>query len=195
MISQAHPYLRSSLRLRVVTAAATIGLCAATVAAPLAATAASGPRVVDSIPVAGVPGQLAVNSRNQVLNGHTLRVEARVSLPYNGEPGAVAVDPATARVYLADHWNDTVTGIDGHSDTVTKTIPVKGATGIAVDGGTGTILVSGADGVSVLDADTNTITSMVPISNHPGDVVVDSRSHQAYVAIRHGVKVIDGLPR
>jgi YVTN family beta-propeller protein len=78
--------------------------------------------------------------------------------------------------------------------TVTNTIPVGSPpSGLAVDPVTGTVYVSRAGEVSVIDAATDTVTATIPVSGGggAGAIVADPAAGAVYVAGGNGVLVID----
>jgi len=80
-------------------------------------------------------------------------------------PHSVGVDPSTDTVYVGNETDDTVSVIDGATDTVTSTIPVgNDPYGVGVDPSTRTIYVTNFQGntVSVIDGATDAVTSTIP---------------------------------
>ncbi len=114
-----------------------------------------------------------------------------------GGPLGVAVDPGTRTIYVANGFDDTMSVIDGKTNTVTATVAVGDYPhGVAVDPGTHTVYVTNtdADTVSVIDGTTNTVTATVAVGKYPRKVAVDPGTHTVYVSNGNGgtVSVIDG---
>ncbi|MDE1881492.1 MAG: hypothetical protein KGI89_13205, partial [Euryarchaeota archaeon] len=59
-----------------------------------------------------------------VINGATNALVTTISDPSNGDPWGIAFDPSNGYVYVADETSNTVTVIDGSSDTVLGSIAV-----------------------------------------------------------------------
>ena len=114
--------------------------------------------------------------------GPTYTVTATV--PVGKYPGAVAVDPETHTVFVADDRGVSV--IDGTTHTVTATIGVQGGE-LAVDPSTHTVYVTQSReyAVAVIDGSTHTLTATVPVGEKPGmtgnapmrEVAVDPSTH------------------
>ncbi|PPF82242.1 hypothetical protein C5B96_09825 [Subtercola sp. Z020] len=103
-----------------------------------------------------------------------------------GSPGAVAVDPATHRVYAADPSGDVVSVFDGSLDapTIGRVTVGTHPVALALDAVAGRVYVANADSatVSAFDADdpSSPATNLVSIEN-PSAVAVDPVSHTVYV--------------
>ena len=101
-------------------------------------------------------------------------------------PDAVAVDPATRTVYVANAGDGTVSVIDESTNKVTGTPIRVGANpdAVAVDPATRTVYVANAgDGtVSVIDESTNKVTGTpIRVGANPDAVAVDPATHTVYV--------------
>ncbi len=112
-------------------------------------------------------------------------------------PLGVAVDPGTRTVYVANGFDDTMSVIDGKTNTVTATVAVGDYPhGVAVDPETHTVYVTNTDEdtVSVIDGKTNTVTATEAVGDYPRKVAVDPGTHNVYVSNGNGgtVSVIDG---
>jgi YVTN family beta-propeller protein len=114
------------------------------------------------------------------------------------QPLAMAYNPTTNVVYVANGEGNTVSVVDGTSFEVLDTITVEAdPTGIAVNPVTNKIYVvnSGAESLSVIDGTTNTITATIP--GGYGQVAVNPVTDRIYVldsrgAENYNVSVLDG---
>jgi YVTN family beta-propeller protein len=107
-------------------------------------------------------------------------------------PTGVGVDPATDTIYVANEGSNSVSVIDGATNTVTTTIGVGTyPLGVGVDPATHTVYatneVSGT--VSVIDGATNTVTATIGVGLDPVGVGVDPSTHAVYVANSHSGSV------
>jgi YVTN family beta-propeller protein len=102
-----------------------------------------------------------------------------------GTPLAVAVNPTTGQIYVANNGSGSVTVIGGAGENVVATIPV-GTTpsAIAVDALTNTIYVanSGSSSVSVISGATNAVIATVTVGTTPSAIAVDPLAGVVYVA-------------
>ncbi len=99
-------------------------------------------------------------------------------------PGAVAVDPSTHKVYVANYGDDTVSAIDGTTNTVVATIHVRSnPRAVAVDPSTHRVYVGTGqfNSVSVIDGATNTVVATTPNNSGSAAVAVDPSTHTVYV--------------
>lgn len=80
----------------------------------------------------------------------------------------VAVDPVTNRVFVSNYHADTISIIDGVTDTVVATIPVgdRGPSSIAVDSDSGRIFVGNMDipSISVIDGGSDSLIETIPLA-------------------------------
>jgi YVTN family beta-propeller protein len=111
-------------------------------------------------------------------------------------PLGVDVDASTDTVYVGDDNGNTVSVIDGATNTVTATVPVgTNPSSVSVDAYTDTVYAAnlGDNTVSVIDGATNTVTATVPVGSDPEAVSVDPSTDTIYVAnFSNTVSVIDG---
>jgi YVTN family beta-propeller protein len=97
---------------------------------------------------------VANTSSVSVINGHTNAVSA--TIPVNATPTAIAVDPSTHFVFVADGAGNQVVAIDGTTNTVTTSVPLTSSPhDIAVDPSTHSVWVVSTTG--------NTVTVLDPI--------------------------------
>jgi len=98
---------------------------------------------------------------------------------------------------VANYYGNSVSVIDGSSNTVIATVPVGTfPQGVGVNPTTNRIYVAnqGGNTVSVIDGTSNTVIATVPVGNSPGYVDVNPTTNYIYVANYSGntVAVIDG---
>jgi YVTN family beta-propeller protein len=110
-------------------------------------------------------------------------------------PIAVAVNPVTNKIYVANNRSDDVTVIDGAANTTATVAVGAGPAAVAVDPVTNKIYVAniGAGNVTVIDGATDS-TVTVPVGGLPSAVAVNPVTNTIYVANAGGnnVTVIDG---
>ncbi len=109
---------------------------------------------------------------------------------------AVAVSPATKRIYAASAGNATVTVIDATSHATRIVNAGEIPCAIAVDFSSGRVFVANyaSDDVTVLDGVSNAVLGTVNVSPHPQAIAIDSSNHKVYVASTHAgtTTVLDG---
>ena len=123
------------------------------------------------------------------------------TIPGGGGPRAVAVDPSTHDVYVADFWGPEVSVIDGPARSITATVSVaagiNGIPGFGVDPSTHTVYVTTNrdDAVAVIDGSTRVVTATVTIGKGPTGLAVDPTTHAVYAAADDGtVSIIETGP-
>src|ERR1700722_12750126 len=108
-----------------------------------------------------------------------------VAVGVQSAPLAVALNPTTGQIYVANNGSGSVSVISGATETVVATIPV-GTTpsAIAVDALTNTIYVanSGSGSVSVISGATNAVIATVTVGTTPSAIAVDPLASLVYVA-------------
>jgi YVTN family beta-propeller protein len=112
-------------------------------------------------------------------------------------PAAVAVNPVTDKVYVANANSNSVTVIDGATNAVASTVPVgTNPAAVAVNPVTDEVYVAnfGSNTVTVIDGATNAVASTVAVGTNPEAVAVNPVTDQVYVADKNSntVTVIDG---
>jgi YVTN family beta-propeller protein len=130
---------------------------------------------------------------------HAQQVVATV--PTTPEPIAVAVNPTTNKIYVANTENTgVVTVIDGATNTTSAVQVGMNPDGIAVNPVTNKIYVANANDstVTVIDGATSATTT-VPVGPNPGTIAVNPTTNKIYViainnaeAQNASVTVIDG---
>lgn len=108
-------------------------------------------------------------------------------------PSAVAINPATNMVYVANYHSGSMCVLNGQTNAVTATVPVGSpakrnpcapwTSGLAVNPATNTVYVADFDSrrVSVLNAQTNTVTATVPM-DFPAGLAVNPVTNMVDVA-------------
>jgi YVTN family beta-propeller protein len=105
------------------------------------------------------------------------------NLPTGAAPCAVAVNPATNRIYVVNYEDDTVTVIDAREGKTLATAPVgKNPQGIAVDIKANRIYVANVhgDSVSVIDGARNTVIKTLRAGHNPYALAVNEGIARLY---------------
>lgn len=160
-----------------------------------------------AIPVGPHPRGLAVNSATNriyvevansvvVINGDTNTVAATIHNPVeNGFSSALAINPVTNRVYVANFLENSVWVIDGTNNSVVATIGVGSLPrSVAVNPATDRIYVSNlADSsVSVINGSTNTVEVNIPVG-FLCELAVNSVTGRIYVTNADiDIAILDG---
>ncbi|MGC2682920.1 MAG: hypothetical protein WA323_13730 [Candidatus Nitrosopolaris sp.] len=121
------------------------------------------------------------------------------NIPVGGHPTSIAVNPNTNKIYVVNSNADTVTVIDGSTDTKEAHDIHVGEypSAIAVNPNTNKIYVvnSNADTVTVIDGDTNKNETDIHAGKTPEAIGVNPNENTIYVAnlgLGGSVTVIDG---
>ena len=126
--------------------------------------------------------RLRAGARAQAAKGC---ITVTATIPVGSVPYGVAVDPKTHTIYVANVSGDTVSVINGRTNTVTATIPVgNGPYGVAVDPDTRHRLRDQPrrqHGVGDQRA-TNTVTATIPVGSAPAGWRWTRRPTTIYVA-------------
>lgn len=109
----------------------------------------------------------------------------------------VQTNPVTNMAYVANSSGNTVSVIDGATNTVKATVPVGSMpTNIALNSATNTVYVAnrGNGTVSVINGATNTVSTTVSVGTSPSGIAVNSATNTVYVANANSntVSVING---
>jgi YVTN family beta-propeller protein len=111
------------------------------------------------------------------------------------DPTAVATDPRSGRIYVANSGSLSVTVLEGATREVVATVTLPSRPwGIAVNQRTGRVYVTTAESaVTVIDTASNTVATRVPLPSRPWGVAINHRANRVYVATSDAsVAVIDG---
>ncbi len=119
------------------------------------------------------------------------------AIPVGSGPWGVGANPATNRVYVANQDANTVSVIDGATDTVIDTVNVGSSPAcVGVNPATNRIYVANylGNSVSVIDGATNAVVKTIPVGSDPNGVAVNPATNRIYVANYNdnNVSVIDG---
>ncbi|HWP96129.1 MAG TPA: stalk domain-containing protein [Syntrophomonadaceae bacterium] len=130
-----------------------------------------------------------------VIDGAT---NATSSITVGKKPCAITINLSTNNVYVANLFDDTVTVIDGTTDTVIATVAVgDGPLAMGIDQTTNKIYVAncGDNTVTIIDGVTNS-TNTVAAGDYPCAVAVNEVTHKAYIANQYSddITVISSLP-
>ncbi|MEQ8176588.1 MAG: S-layer homology domain-containing protein, partial [Syntrophomonadaceae bacterium] len=141
-----------------------------------------------AVAVNPITGKIYVtNQKNMTDPGSVTVINGSIkaaTIPVGRNPRAVAVNPATNKIYVANLNDDTVTVIDGSTDTVLTTISTgDGPLALGINRTTNKIFVAncGDDTVTIIDGATN-VTSSVTAGDYPCAVAVNEATNKAYVA-------------
>jgi DNA-binding beta-propeller fold protein YncE len=177
----------------------------------LAVVDGSSREVVATVPLAGNPTGIAVDSATDtvyvayestvaVINGATNTVSASIALPAGAVAGEIAVDSTTNTLYVNNDSASVggVVVIDGSTNTVSMTVSSGGTTpdGIAIDEATDVVWVANRSGTVVaISGSTGSIIESVSPTGIPNDIAVDQDTNTVYVSTASatsGLTVIDG---
>jgi YVTN family beta-propeller protein len=112
-------------------------------------------------------------------------VTATITDPGFSGPSAIAVNERTNRVYMTNETGDTVSVIDGNTNTVLTTVSVGASPeGIACDTTTNRVYVADSlsNTLSIISGTTNTVIATIPGFNEPIQVAVDTSTNRVYVS-------------
>lgn len=107
------------------------------------------------------------------------------TIPVGRLPFAVAVNPQTNTIYVANFDGGNVAVISGQTNTVVTTVSVPlNPDAIGINPQTNTIYVTNAGNntVSVINGQTNTVVTTVPVGALPSGVAVNPQTNTIYVA-------------
>lgn len=171
-------------------------------------------KVVERVKVSESPGHVAVDTAHNrlyaVVNEAVSIVDLATSkvidtVKVGKDAWDVAVDPTRNRAYVTHDYSNVVSVIDTVSGTVLTTLntEAKGdpsGSRVVVDSIAGAVFVGSLSGVTVIDAETHTVTAYIPTEHEPLSLALDSANHRVYVT-SHGdnadgyVEIIEGRAR
>ena len=119
------------------------------------------------------------------------------TIPVGDFPTGVAANPSTNRIYAANESDDTVSVIDGVTNSVVATIGVgNGPLGVTTNPATNLTYVSNFLGstISVIDAATNSVATTISTGTNPGSLDVNAITNRVYAVIegQGRIAVING---
>jgi YVTN family beta-propeller protein len=99
-----------------------------------------------------------------------------------GSPRTVAINPNTARAYVADWFTDSLTVVDTTTDSVVAriTLPAANNNGIVIDDNTSLVYVLVAGGVAVVNGTSNKVVGEFPLDFGAGSLAYDQSTHVIY---------------
>jgi len=129
-----------------------------------------------------------------LLNSYYVATSSRVTVD---QPVSISINPSINMLYVANFAGDTVSVIDGKTNTVIRNIKVGSEpSSVSVNPVTNIVYVTnGRDNtVSVIDGKTNTVIRNIKVGTSPYGVSVNPVTNMVYVANRfhNTVSVIDG---
>ncbi|RIK10591.1 MAG: hypothetical protein DCC49_02755 [Acidobacteria bacterium] len=147
-------------------------------------------RIAFFVALALVLGLIAVGPETQFAEALT----ATDRVPVGTNPYAIAVNPVTNQIYVANRNSANIHRIDGNDGSKSPINTGITPTAIAVNSTTNKVYVAndGSNSVTVYDA-TGNFTKHIPVGNSPRAVAVDSRENKVYVAnsFSSNVTIID----
>lgn len=142
---------------------------------------------------------LLVLAGSFILSIPSLFAQTLITNVFTGtEPTAVALNPATYKVYVANYDDSTITVIDGLTNHVVTTIPVGSEpSGIVVNPVTNRIYVLNSNDytVSVINGATNHVIDTITTGDYPWYIAINPATNKIYVTDSTSdghVTVIDG---
>jgi len=119
-------------------------------------------------------------------------------IPINvgANPWAISINPTTNKIYVTNSGNDTVSVIDGKTNTVKFLTVGQNPTGIVVNPFTNLAYVSkfSSNSISVINGTTDTVIADIPVGKLPDLLGLDAVSNKIYVpnSAEKSVSIIDG---
>jgi len=137
-------------------------------------------------------GQTALNATGPLAVGFS-----PAAIPVGFYPVGTAVNPQTNRIYIANAGNDSVSVLDGASNTVIATAQIgRLPCATAVNPMTNRVYVSNvnSNNISVIDGGTNAVIATVPVGRGPCAVVVNPPNSRVFVGnySDNTLSVLDG---
>lgn len=162
-------------------------------------------KVIDSIRIGGKALALAVNPATNFLYAvfpkslAVVNLEGKslsASIEFDDKADRVAVSPATNTVYVTHAGSDSVSVIDGSTNSVIKKIAVGDVpVGIAVDPVAGHVFVANSEEntISVIDDKSHAVVLTLQVGENPVSIDVNTATAAAYVANinSHSVSILD----
>jgi YVTN family beta-propeller protein len=126
------------------------------------------------------------------------QVNSRViaTIPVGSFPDGIVVSPDSSTVYVSDEFTDTVSVIDGVTNTLTATIPVgpvPGSLAITPDGLTLYVLLQGIDGVQVINTATKTAGTVFGAGVTATQLAVSPDGKYLYSISQSGIEIVSTI--
>ena len=117
-----------------------------------------------------------------------------ITIEVDDYPHSLDTDPDNNRIYVANLFSDTVSVIDGNTNTVLTNVTVGDyPEALAVNQKTNTIYVVNRDkNVSVIDGNTNTVLTNVTVGDYPLGIAVNPNTNMIFVTSHNYTSVISG---
>jgi YVTN family beta-propeller protein len=144
-----------------------------------------------------IPRRLATNASGASAQQLGSSSEPGFTVAAGKDPFAVAVNPNTNMIYLANNGSDTVSVIDGKTNSVVKNIMVgTGPSYVSVNPNTDMVYVTNfdSDTVSVIDGKTNAIIKTITVGKGLEDIAINPNTNMAYMAVQNGLTVLKLSP-
>jgi YVTN family beta-propeller protein len=124
----------------------------------------------------------------------TKTMAVRRTFAVNGRPHGLAISPDFTTLYVADNFDGRVKVVDVATGTVTTSVGIPGAFGIAISPDGGALFVTTDFGpVAVVDAHTMALTKLLQTDGDGRQVIVHPDGTKAYAADESGW--VDVIPR
>ncbi len=127
---------------------------------------------------------LAHTATNEIVALHENSLSVS-TIPVGKIPCALAVDPETRKLFVANYGDNTVSIIDLQTRRVSRTLPVgRHPQGLAIDFKSKRVFVANLheDSLTVIDGAKNAVTSTLHAGSRPYAVAVDLQSGTPYAA-------------
>jgi YVTN family beta-propeller protein len=129
-----------------------------------------------------------------ILIPNVFAAQVVATIPVGTEPLAIAANPNSNKIFVANTDSNNVSVIDGATNSVIDTIPVgSGPHNVKVNPITNMIYVSlFSGGISVIDGKTDTVVSTISGIN-PNAIAINPNTNLIYATVRGvGVYIING---
>lgn len=115
------------------------------------------------------------------------------TIPAGNSPDAIAVNPVTNKVYVANYYGGGMTVIDAATNETSTLAAENNPRAVAVNSQTNTIYVANFNSgdLTVIDGTTNAETS-VPVGTSPDAIAINSVTNKVYVECGGGITIVDG---
>jgi YVTN family beta-propeller protein len=148
---------------------------------------------MNRIKQSGWPGVVCLALLFAFSDKSALGQQATATVPIGSSPGAMAVNPVTNKIYVANHSSHDVTVIDGATNATASVSVGDSPLAVGVNTATNKIYVANyySDNVTVIDGASNATTT-VSTGTNPHAIAINPVTNKIYVANQTDVTVIDG---